>query len=167
MYTCYFGTQRGFHDVNAQVNPFRCEHQPCPVPSVGNGIKPVLIFDLPVAGRRCACPTYLQHSLFAFLPLKSRPPLAISFPPALLGGNSYLRICHRSLNGQDLYRRCRAELSRVLCLTNKDRSCIWAIRYRSDEFNDPAHGNSRKGGYFISDNFGLVANVWQLVDKLR
>lgn len=30
------------------------------------------------------------------------------------------------------------------CLTNKNRSCIWAIQYRVDEFNDLLHGNSRE-----------------------
>jgi len=81
----------------------------------------------------------LSLSLFTFLPLKSRPPLAISLLPASLRDNSYLRICRRSLNGQDLYR-----WTRVLCLANKNRSCIWAIRCRVDEFNDLSHGNSRE-----------------------
>lgn len=33
----------------------------------GNGIKPMLIFDFPVAGRRCACSAYLFGTLFLSL----------------------------------------------------------------------------------------------------
>lgn len=80
-----------------ELNPFRLTSSRVPsrlAASVGgNGIKPVLIFDLPVAGRRCACPPRIFDTL-RFLPLKSR--LASLFPlpsrPPFPPGEAVLRI---------------------------------------------------------------------------
>lgn len=92
----------------------------------GNGIKPWrLIFDLPVAGRRCACPAYLRHpSLFAFHPLTSRRPSprtsfpehrslpACPLPPppsSLPSLGIYVSVA--VLNGRDLCRQFCAHLA--------------------------------------------------------
>lgn len=102
---CSHGTyviSRRWNAHRAQLIHSSEEHEPCHrLTACGNGIKPVLIFDLPVAGWRCACPppvSSTSSSRFTLLNLAPSLSAAIALRPASSPGNGppYLRICRCS-----------------------------------------------------------------------